>query len=78
MFLDIVEQAPTGLADEDSAEEAAAAGSAPNGLDRARKAQQELSAALQQAGQDCSTLQSQEQAAADVLAALQAPLQAAA
>jgi hypothetical protein len=60
------------------AEEAAAPGSAPKSLDRARKAQQELGAALQQAGHDCSTLQSQEQAAADVLAALQAPLQAAA
>jgi hypothetical protein len=60
------------------AEEAAATGTAPKSLDRARKGQQELSVALQQAGQDCSTLESQEQAASDVLAALQAPLQAAA
>jgi hypothetical protein len=60
------------------AEEAAANGTAPKSLDNARKGKQELSVALQQAGQDCSTLESQEQGACDVLAALQAPLQAAA
>jgi hypothetical protein len=60
------------------AEQATASGSATEGVDRARRAQQELRSALQQAGQDCSTLQSQEQAATDMLAGLQVPLQAAA
>jgi chromosome segregation ATPase len=60
------------------AEQATATGSAGEGVEGARKARQELQSALQQAGQDCSALQAQEQAAADVLAALQAPLQAAA
>jgi hypothetical protein len=60
------------------AEQATATGSATEGVDRARRAQQDLRSALQQAGQDCSTLHSQEQAATDVLAGLQVPLQAAA
>jgi chromosome segregation ATPase len=60
------------------AEQATATGSATEGVDRARRAQQDLRTALQQAGQDCSTLQSQEQAATDVLVGLQVPLQAAA
>jgi hypothetical protein len=60
------------------AEQATATGSATEGVDRARRAQQDLRSALQQAGQDCSTLQSQEQAATDVLVGLQVPLQAAA
>jgi hypothetical protein len=61
-----------------AAEEAAATGSAPKAVGRARRAQQELCTALQQLGQDCSSLQAEEQAAVDVLAAAQAPLQAAA
>ena len=60
------------------AEQAAATGSATEGVDRARRSQQELRSTLQQAGQDCSTLQSQEQAATDMLAGLLVPLQAAA
>ena len=60
------------------AEQAQASGSASIGLDRARAAAHELRSALKQVGQDCATLQAREQAASDVLAALQAPLQAAA
>jgi chromosome segregation ATPase len=60
------------------AERAAASGAATEGLDRARRAQQELQSALQHAAKDCDKLQAQEQAAADVLAGLQGPLQAAA
>jgi len=60
------------------AEQATATGSASEGVDRARRAQQELQSALRQALQDCGALQVQEQAAADVLAGLQAPLRASA
>lgn len=60
------------------AEQAKASGSASIGLDRARAAAHELRSALKQVGQDCATLQAREQAASDVLAAMQAPLQAAA
>jgi len=60
------------------AEQATASGSASGGLDRARAAAHELRSALKQAGQDCAALQAREQAAGDVLAALEAPLQAAA
>ena len=58
------------------ADQAGAGGAAPEGMDRARRARQDLQAALQQAGQDCGSVQVQDQAAADVLAGLQAPLQA--
>jgi hypothetical protein len=60
------------------AEQVAAGGSASEGVDRARRAQQALQSALQQAGQDCGAVQAEEQAAADELAAVQVPLQAAA
>ena len=60
------------------AEEAVASGSASEGLDRAREAQQALQAAVQQLAQDCEALQAQEQAVGGDVAALQAPLQAAA
>jgi hypothetical protein len=60
------------------AEQAIASGEAGEGVDGARAAQQELHSAVQQAAQDCEALQVQGQAAAAELAALQAPLQAAA
>jgi DNA repair exonuclease SbcCD ATPase subunit len=60
------------------AEEASATGSATEGVARAREAQQALASALQQAGQECSALQSQEEAVAGELAEMQASLQAAA
>jgi hypothetical protein len=47
-------------------------------VERARAALQQLQAALASAAQDCAALQSQEQALGAELAALQAPLQAAA
>lgn len=58
------------------AEQAIATGAATDGVDTARRAQQDVQAALQQAVQDCEALQAQEQAAADVMAGLQATLQA--
>jgi chromosome segregation ATPase len=60
------------------ADQASAGGAVTEGIDRARRAQQELQAALKQAAQDCGALQAQDQALADELAALQVPLQAAA
>lgn len=59
-------------------DEARASGAAARDVDAAARAQQELQAALQQAAQECASLQSQQHALADELAALQAPLQAAA
>lgn len=59
------------------AEEAVASGSASEGIERARDAHEALRKALQQAAQDCESLQAHgEDVAADV-AALQEPLQAA-
>jgi hypothetical protein len=60
------------------AEAARSGGSRPEGVERARAALQQLQAALASAAQDCAALQSQEQALGAELAALQAPLQAAA
>lgn len=56
----------------------AKAGGAAQGADAAAAAQQQLQAALQQAAQECTSLQAQQRALADELAALQGPLQAAA
>jgi hypothetical protein len=58
--------------------DAAASGPASGDVDRAGRARKGLQGLLQQAGQDCGAAQANEQAAADELAALQAPLQAAA
>jgi CHASE3 domain sensor protein len=60
------------------AEQAIATGAATDGVDAARRTQQELQSALQQAVRDCEALQAQEQAAADVMTGLQPQLQAAA
>jgi hypothetical protein len=60
------------------AEQVTASGGASEGVDGARRAQQELQAAMQQAVGDCEALQVQAQAASDEFAALQEPLQAAA
>jgi hypothetical protein len=60
------------------AADAAASGSASQGVDRAKRAHQELESALKQAGKDCSQMQKQEQSLAGDLAALHEPLQAAA
>lgn len=60
------------------ADEVASSGSASEGVDKAERARSGLQSALQQAGQDCDGMQALEQAAADALAALQGPLQAAA
>ncbi|MCC2634861.1 MAG: hypothetical protein K0S48_2747 [Ramlibacter sp.] len=59
------------------AEEAAATGAATRGIEPARAVHDALQAALEQAGRDCSNIAAQEQALAQELAALQAPLQAA-
>lgn len=59
------------------AEEARATGSAAE-ADRARAVLRDLQSAVKRAGEGCAVLQAQEQGAAEVLAALQAPLQAAA
>jgi hypothetical protein len=56
----------------------ARSGPASADVDRAGRARKGLQGLLQQAGQDCGAAQANEQAAADALAALQAPLQAAA
>ena len=58
--------------------EAAGSGPASEDVDRAGRARKGLQRLLQQAGQDCGAAQANEQAAADELAALQLPLQAAA
>jgi hypothetical protein len=58
------------------AEQAIASGAASDGVDAARRAQQDVQSALQQAVQECEALRVQEQAAADVLAGLQPALQA--
>ncbi|MDB5913716.1 MAG: hypothetical protein JWP22_2391 [Ramlibacter sp.] len=59
-------------------EEVTATGAITQGVGGAREAQGELEAALRQAGQACRALNTQEQALADEIAALQEPLQAAA
>lgn len=60
------------------ADEAKSRGSASDGIDRARAAQQDLQAALKQSAGDCASLQRHGQELADELAALDSPLQAAA
>lgn len=60
------------------ATEAAATGSATQGVERARTAHHDLRSSLKQADRDCGQLHKQEQALADELAALHEPLQAAA
>jgi hypothetical protein len=60
------------------AEEASSAGAATRGVDPARAVHDALRAALEQAGRDCVGMAAQERALAQELAALQAPLQAAA
>ena len=62
----------------DALADQAAAGAPQDAIDGGRRLREELQSALQQALQDCTALQAQEQAANDVLAGLQAPLQAAA
>jgi hypothetical protein len=59
-------------------EQAASEGSASEGVDRARQAQQALQSALKEAAADAGRLQAQEDALAEELAALRPPLQAAA
>lgn len=59
-------------------EEATATGSAMRGVEEARRLQQDLQRAVDQAGQDCGALSAQEQALASELDAWHAPLQAAA
>jgi hypothetical protein len=59
------------------AEEAAAGGSAAQGLEKARETHERLRAATGHALADCQGLATQEQALAEELAALAAPLQAA-
>jgi chromosome segregation ATPase len=56
----------------------AAGGAADEAVDGARRAQRGLKSALEPLGQDCAGVQGQDQAAADELAAMQGPLQAAA
>jgi hypothetical protein len=60
------------------AEDAGGSAPASEGVTRAGRAREGVQSLLQQAGQDCGSAQANEQAAADELAALQAPLQAAA
>jgi hypothetical protein len=60
------------------ADEAKSRGAAADGVEKARAAQQELQAALARAAEDCASLQQHEQGLAAGLAALDAPLQAAA
>ncbi|HYE40460.1 MAG TPA: hypothetical protein VEB23_11035 [Ramlibacter sp.] len=60
------------------ADEAKSRGAASEGVERARAAQQELHAALEQSASDCAGLRQQEQDLAGELAALDAPLKAAA
>lgn len=60
------------------AEQALASGSAAEGVEPARQAQQAVLAASRQAADDCAALQSQAQALAGELSALQEPLAAAA
>lgn len=60
------------------ADEAKSRGAASDGVARARAAQQDLQAALEQSASDCAGLQQHEQDLAAELAALDAPLQAAA
>ena len=57
---------------------AAAGAKAPEGVDEAQRAGEALQSQLAQAGEDCASVQAAEQGAADELAALQGPLQAAA
>lgn len=59
------------------AEASGAGRSAPEGVDVARGSAEALQAALKQAAEDCVAVPAQDQAAADELAALQVPLQAA-
>jgi hypothetical protein len=59
-------------------EEVVATGSITQAVGGAKEAQDELQAVLKQAGKDCRALETQEQALADEIAALQAPLQASA
>jgi hypothetical protein len=56
----------------------AARGAADEDADRARRGQRTLKSALGPLQQDCAAVQAQDQAAADALAAMQEPLQAAA
>lgn len=58
--------------------EGAGRGPASEDVERAGRARKGVQELLQQAGQDCGTAQANQQAAADELAALQGPLQAAA
>lgn len=58
--------------------DAAGSGPASEDVDRAGRARKGLQGMLQQAGQDCGATQANQQAAADELAALHGPLQAAA
>ena len=58
--------------------ESKAGGAAPEELEGARAAHQQLQSAVAQAAQDCASLQSQEQALAAELEAMQEPLRAAA
>lgn len=58
-------------------EQAAAAGGASEGVDRAQDAREALQRALQQLAQDGEALRRQQQAAVDALAAAEAPLEAA-
>jgi hypothetical protein len=60
------------------ADEAQASGAAPQALEGAGAAHRELQSAVAQAAQDCASLQSQEQALAAELEAMQEPLRAAA
>jgi hypothetical protein len=60
------------------AQEPGATGAATQDVQRAHSAQEDLQLALKQAGRDCRALEAREQALLDELAALQAPLQAAA
>lgn len=60
------------------AEQATATGSAEEGVDEARRAQEKLTVVLQQAAADCAALQTQDQSLVEALAGLQQPLQAAA
>lgn len=62
----------------DALAEAAGSGPASEDVDSAGRARKGLQRLLQQAGQDCGAAQAGEQAAADELAALHGPLQAAA
>lgn len=62
----------------DALADQAAGGVPAEVVDRARRAQRALQSALEPLLQDCAAVQAQDQAAADELAAMQGPLQAAA